>query len=455
MSKYGKQPVTYTNNLMLQQLVWINNEVYNNCRFMNLYIPDLFRTYFTNGILSSKSEIFDYLYDNQKAPNEVTITGSSSYEYTNEVYIDPLINDKLIKSLLYFGYSAENFNNITNFNENTIKINNQDIFILNNLVSNSLYSGSLTQNDKNAFFNKSNINDFKNYLNKKYSVTTLFYQIINFFILMDKSYNKFTESKKYIDKFLIQWEYSFNYNSNTGKILNNKILREGNIINARNNFVKFRTKVIKNNCEFTPINDGIDFNAQFFSMLLLALEVYTDVYQEFLYNFANLNGAPLYTSKQSEKCYFKSDYMNDQYYQKTKKVYEIYLENKKMQYPNLYLENIEIPKFFFNKTILNIHYVTLNNYKNINLNKNNIMENIDNIIFDLDTSLSNDDIIIFDGEYNMNITDTKYIGWFTCEFFIDDIKHYLVENNININDENNIHLEASEDDINLYILKSN
>ena len=137
MSNYGKQPVTYTNGLMLQQLVWINNEVYNSSRFLNLYIPDLFRTYFTNSILSSKSDIFNYLYDNQRAPNEVTISGSS-YEYTNEVYIDPLIEPNLIKSFLYFGYSAENFNNITNFNENTIKINNKDIFILNNLVSNGL-----------------------------------------------------------------------------------------------------------------------------------------------------------------------------------------------------------------------------------------------------------------------------------------------------------------------------
>ena len=105
MSKYGKQPVTYTNDLMLQQLVWINNEVYNSSRFCDLYIPDLFRTYFTNSILSSKSEIFDYLYDNQRAPNEVTISGSS-YEYTNEVYIDPLIDEKLIKAFLYFGYSC-------------------------------------------------------------------------------------------------------------------------------------------------------------------------------------------------------------------------------------------------------------------------------------------------------------------------------------------------------------
>lgn len=454
MSIYGKKSVTYTNDIMFQQLVWINNEVYNNCRFMDLYIPDLFRTYFSNNILSSKSEIFNYLYDNQRAPNEVTISGSS-YEYTNEVYIDPLINDTIIKSLLYFGYSAENFNNITNFNDKTIKINNQDIFILNNLVSNNLYSETISKNDKNVFFSKSNINSFKNYIIKKYSSTTLFYQMINFLTLMDKSYVKFIESKKYIDNFIIQWEYSFNYNSKTEKILNNKIITDGNIINCRNNFTKYRTKVIKNLCPFVPENDGNNFNLQFFKILILTLEVYTDIYQEFLYNFANLNGAPLYTSEQSDKCYFKSEYMNNEYYHKTKKVYEIYLENKKMQYPNLYLENIEIPKFIFNKTILNIHNITLNNYKNINLNKNNIIENIDNIIFDLDTNLSNDDIIIFENEYSMKITDNKYIGWFTSNFFIDDIKDYLVKNNININDETNIRLEASENNINLYILKSN
>lgn len=67
--------------------------------------------------------------------------------------------------------------------------------------------------------------------------------------------------------------------------------------------------------------------------------------------------------------------------------------------------------------------------------------------------MSIDDIIIFNGEYNMNITDNKYIGWFTSDFFIDDIKHYLVENSIYINDEANIRLESSENDINLYILK--
>ena len=50
----------------------------------------------------------------------------------------------------------------------------------------------------------------------------------------------------------------------------------------------------------------------------------------------------------------------------------------------------------------------------------------------------------------MTITDNKYIGWFTSDFFIDDIKKYLVENNININEETNIRLEASENDINLY-----
>ena len=41
--------------------------------------------------------------------------------------------------------------------------------------------------------------------------------------------------------------------------------------------------------------------------------------------------------------------MNDQYYNITKKVYEIYLENKKLQYPRLYLNDIEIPKFFLIK----------------------------------------------------------------------------------------------------------
>ena len=454
MSKYGKQPVTYTNDLMLQQLVWINNEVYNSSRFFDLYIPDLFRTYFTNGILSSKSEIFDYLYDNQRAPNEVTISGSS-YEYTNEVYIDPLIDEKLIKAFLYFGYSAENFNNIVNFNENTIKLNNQDIFILNNLVSNSGNSGSLTQNEKNIFFNKSNINDFKNYLNKKYSVTTLLYQFINFFILMEKSYSHLIESKEYINNFNIQWEYSFNYNSSSGEILNKKTLRSGNIIDIRNSYVRYRTNTKSSNCEYIPQNDGIDFNIHFFKILDYGLKVYTNVYQEFLYNYANPNGAPLYTSTQSEKCFCKSEYMNDIFYQKTKKKYEFYLENKKLQYPRLYLDDIEIPKFFFDKTILNIYYITINNYKNISINKDNLLDNIDNIIFDLNTNISIDDIIIFDDEYNMNITDNKYIGWFTSDFFIEDIKQYLVKNSIYINNEANIRLKASENDINLYILKSN
>ena len=454
MSIYGKQPVTYTNGLMLQQLVWINNEVYNSSRFFDLYIPDLFRTYFTNSILSSKSDIFNYLYDNQRAPNEVTIS-PSSYEYTNEVYIDTLIEPNLIKAFLYFGYSAENFNNITNFNENTIKLNNKDIFILNNLVSNGLTSNTLTQNEKNIFFNKSNINDFKNYLNEKYSVTTLFYQIINFFVLIQKSYNFLIESKEYIKEFNIQWEYSFNYNSNTKNILNNKILKSGNLIDIRNSYIRYRSNTKNTNCEYLSQNDGVDFNIQFFKILDYTLDVYTHVYQDFLYNYANPNGAPLYTPKQSEKCYCKSEYMNDQYYNKTKQIYEIYLENKKLQYPMLYFNNIDIPKFFFNKTILNIHNITLNNYKNIDINKDNIIDNIDYIIFDINTNLSNDDIVIFDDEYNMTITDNKYIGWFTSDFFIDDIKKYLVENNININNETNIRLEASENDINLYILKSN
>jgi len=191
-------------------------------------------------------------------------------------------------------------------------------------------------------------------------------------------------------------------------------------------------------------------------MLIYALQVYSDVYSEFLYNHLNVQGAPLYTESQSEKCYVKSEYMSESYYNRTKRYYETYLENKKLVYPNLYSnDDIVIPRYINSDTLLNIYYVTIDNYKSIELTRSNLMDNLDNITFDVNTDLTEDDIVIFTNTYKKDFTNDKNICWFITDFFVDNIKEYLEnESNIELNSDFNIELDNSGDDINLYILRT-
>ena len=447
-----KQPVGYTNDLMLQQLIWFNEKVYSHSRFSDLFVPDLFRTYYISEVHSSISDLYYYLYDNQKAPNEINLTTG---EYTNNVYIDPLIDSNILKAFIYFGYSATNFNEVLSFTDNKVHLNNNDIFLLNKLIYNN-NNITLLHTEQEAFHSEYNIGEFKNYIIKNYSSNTLFYQLINFMTLITKSYNSFIDSQSYIKQFTIQWEYSFNYNSSTGKINNNTILRSTDIINIYKQFIKFTTNTSEENCEYTVNTSGIQFHYKFCQMLIYALQVYSDVYSEFLYNHLNVQGAPLYTESQSEKCYVKSEYMSESYYNRTKRYYETYLENKKLVYPNLYSnDDIVIPRYINSDTLLNIYYVTIDNYKSIELTRSNLMDNLDNITFDVNTDLTEDDIVIFTNTYKKDFTNDKNICWFITDFFVDNIKEYLEnESNIELNSDFNIELDNSGDDINLYILRT-
>lgn len=446
-----KKEVGYTNGLMLQQLMWFNGRVYSSFRFLDLFIPDLFKTYYISKVHSSKSDLFEYLYDNQKAPNEINIT---SGKYTNNVYIDPLIDSNIIKAFIYFGYSANNFNEVLSFNDKSLQLNNNDILLLNKLIYNT--NRTSINSEKEAFHNVYNIGGFKNYFIKNYSSNTLFYQLINFIILMKKCYDYFIASQTYIKTFSIQWEYSFNYNSSTGNITNNITLYSNDIINIYKQFIKFTTNTESNICDYTINSSGNNFYLKFCKLLVYVSQVYSDIYLEFLYNHLNIQGAPLYTETQSEKCYIKSDYMSESYYNKTKKYYQVYLENKKLVYPDTYTyDKIKIPKYFSIETLLNIYYITVNNFKNIKLTKDNLLENLDNITFNINTDLSEDDMVIFEDTFKNDFTNENNICWFITDFFIDNIKEYLENETIEFSNNFNIELESSDDDINLYILKNN
>jgi hypothetical protein len=317
------------NNLNYRFNMWINDTERPLFLIWSSIIPDIFRKCFSKNIIDIETckNICPYYYYYKDATN---------YNLGYAKRIVQLISENEIKALFYNGYSTPSFGLVESINKDIIKLTNSDVIKFNNLIA--TFNTNILNKKLSIQYLDNHQVTFFDYFNIKYPSYTLISQYINFIFKALKTYNYLLENKTYLCKTDIYWEYTLECNSK----LHNKIGVKINESSLSQLYILLQQYTANNYITY-------DYYQSFFDTIRYALEVYSDIYNVYSKNYNSMY-MPLY-NKMNNKMICIEEYMNNNYKEISKNIYNIYITNKSQLYTNKILGPIDKEK---NKDITSI-----------------------------------------------------------------------------------------------------
>ena len=347
-----------SNNLLKTD---INNAItYNQNQIC--YIPSVTQTILINGLDNNTGTIdFSYLIPNlfRLCYNNNTvkvpyICNRFVFESTVTNYFPILLEEKLIKSFLYFNFPM----NISDFHNN-FSFMSPIIFmkqILKRKINNSTYGSYSTPVD---------------IFNELYSGTSILVQLIKFINYIKESYT-ITNNNEIINPFHLKWEFNELCLCYTGNIDNTYIVGNTDNNTVLSNSYASLIYTIQNNLQNTFSSKNVEvYNNSIFIIINYVKEVFEDTIMKIQYTLNNID-------------YCDKDYMNINNIPVIVKLYnnfynnQIYTNSKAL--PNTSIINI-VPQTISITTYVN-NFITIYNstYKTLFLDKTIYFNNSEAIV---------------------------------------------------------------------------
>jgi len=335
--------------------LWTNNKYKPLFTVWNSVSPDLFRQCFTTKVDKSGQGAFDcpFTVDSDEYIDYNFYTGT-------KVYSPKIIDDNTIKAFLYFGYSAPSLKYVESIDGDTIYLKNSEVLKFNRITKVSNNNSMTTKQTEDYLDNHQLM--FLQYFRIRYPPVTLLYQLINFYLKSENTHDYLLSNKRYICNTELYWEYTLICNERTRRSFKIDISE----LSLSALYIQFKNYLGNGSCN--------RFNCEFFRILSLAINVFTDVQLDFLQT-RNAMRMPLYNKNNyicTKRC--KKNYMSNYYKRRTRELYNKYITNKSELLVSEVLDLNKNIQFDADSFLLNIVFIKVETHVNV-LDKRNFIRN--------------------------------------------------------------------------------